>query len=280
MTQTATQYLASLTSTYTPSANQFDGARGHRNSIETRLEATFGLYELFETGSLKHGTGVAGHSDADYVASLKGIRPTSEWTTLNKVKADLQVRFPHTDIVVRRPAVVCRFSDGTVEVTPAYPAYTTSRDRDGYWIPDPTGGWMKAHPKDHNAYVNEANKKHSGAAKKLARQVKVWKYERSVPVSSCYLEMRAAKYASDETSYFPVLDLYYFLNRLLGHQLAAMNDPSGLSSRFTATSSDAAKTEALSKLTTAVNRARKAYEFDKDGKHANAIEQLKLLFDQ
>jgi hypothetical protein len=32
---------------------------------------------------------------------------------------------------------------------------------------------MKTFPKDHNTYVNTVNKKHNGAAKTLARQLKV-----------------------------------------------------------------------------------------------------------
>ena len=79
--------------------------------------------------------------------------------------------------MIRRPAVVCRFSDGHVEVVPAYAGAS------GYWIADPTDGWMKTYPKDHNQYVNDVNTKHNGAVKKLARQVKVWKYRRNVPVS-------------------------------------------------------------------------------------------------
>ncbi|WP_328856627.1 nucleotidyltransferase [Williamsia herbipolensis] len=279
MNQTAEQYLNSVTSLWTPTAGQFDGARSHRSSIETRLDQTFGLREMFETGSLRHGTGVWQYSDADYIVSLKGVMPGSEWTTLNKVKADLQARFPMTSITVRRPAVVCNFSDGVVEVTPAYPNFKTNGDKDGYWIPDPTGGWMKTHPKDHNLYVNSVNGKHGGGAKSLARQAKIWKYKRNVPVSSCYLEMRAAKYADGEEWWSPVQDLYRYFNRLYGHGLAAMNDPTGLGSRFNATSSEANHTVALSRLSTAVTRARKAKEFQAAGNQTSAISQLKLLFD-
>lgn len=280
MTQTASQYLTAVTSNYTPTSTMFDGARSHRGSIETRLDVFLGLHEMFETGSLRHGTGVRWYSDADYMASLKGTRPESVWTTLNKVKETLQDRFPGTTVTVRRPAVVCGFSDGIVEVTPAYPAYKQSGSQDGYWIPDPRGGWMQTHPKDHNAYVNEANKKHGGAAKKLARQAKIWKYKRSVPISSCYLEMRAAKYANDETVWAPIWDLHGFLKHLLDKDLAAMNDPTGLGSRFGATSSESTHAAAISKLTTAVSRAAKAKAYEKDGTHAAAITQLTLLFNQ
>jgi hypothetical protein len=232
---------------------------------------------MFETGSLKHGTGVWFYSDADYIVCLKGERPATGTSALTKVKTDLADRFKSTTVKVRNPAVVCDFNGGeeTVEVVPAYQADS------GYWIPDPkTGGWMKTHPKDHNAYVNTANQKHNGAAKKLARLAKVWKYKRSVPVSSCYLEMRAAKYADGRSNWWMPIDLHAFLANLLAINLASMNDPTGLGSRFTAYSSDTNRDDALSKLATAVGRAEKARQYDLDGKNDLAVAQLRLLFNQ
>jgi hypothetical protein len=190
--------------------------------------------------------------------------------------AELADRLKSTAVKIRRPAVVCEFRDGkeTVEIVPAFTADS------GYWIPDPAGDWIKTHSKDHNSYVSEVNEKHSGGAKKLARLAKVWKYRRSVPVSSCYLEMRAAKYADAETSWHLPIELYRYLAWLQDIQLAAMNDPTGLGSRFTAYSSDSKRDDALSKLATAVIRARRAKDFDLDGKSAEAIAQYKLLFDK
>ncbi len=274
---TADQYLTSLLTLYTPNTGYFDAARGHRSAIQSRLDFDLGVKEMFETGSLKHGTGVWLHSDADYLVSLKGERPGTGSTALTRVRSSLLVRFPTTTIRVATPAVVCEFAGGTetVEVVPAYTAPT------GYWIPNPVdGGWMQTHPKDHNAWVNKVNVKHSGGAKKLARLAKVWKYKRNVPVSSCYLEMRAAKYADGEDSWFPTLELERYLKYLQNLELAAMNDPTGLGSRFTACSSASSKSDALSKLDTAVGRATKAWEYARDGRDAAAVEQLKLLFNQ
>jgi len=274
---TADQYLSSLLTKYTPSSTYFDAARSHRSAIETRLDLDLGLKEMFEIGSLKQGTGVWFYSDADYIVSLKGERPATGATALNKVKASLAARFPSTEVKVRTPAVVCDFAAAkeTVEVVPAYPADS------GYWIPDPVdGGWMKTYPKDHNAWVNEVNKKHSGAAKKLARLAKVWKYKRAVPVSSCYLEMRAAKYADGRSNWSMPIDLHAFLDHLHGTGLAAINDPTGLGSRFTACSSSSNRDDALSKLSTAVGRAAKARQHTLAGQHASAVEQLKLVFNQ
>lgn len=272
MSQTAEAWLNALTLQWVPSTTQFAGARGHRSSIESKLDSALGIFRMFEIGSLRHGTGIYHYSDADYLASMKGSQPLSQWTTLNNVKSALQERFPTTTIVVRQPAVVCKFSDGDVEIVPGYPASS------GYSIPDPTGGWMDTHPDSHNQWVNEVNKKFNGAAKKLARQVKIWKYQRNVPVSSCYLEMRAAKHIDGEAAYLPLMDLHLALKKMHDNSLAAMNDPTGLGSRFTATSSESKKTDALSKLGTAVSRAQKAAEYARNGSQESAIEQLKLLF--
>src|SRR5579862_1758136 len=253
MTQTAISWLADLTSLYTPTPSEFDAARSHRASIEARLDYILGVREMFEIGSLKHGTGVWQYSDADFLVVLKGIQPQSPWTMLDRVKQSLQDRFTSTTIVVRRPAVVCKFSDATVEIVPAYESSTS-----GYWIADPADDWMKTHPKDHNNYVNRVNNKHSGNVKRLARQIKVWKYRRNVLVSSCYLEMRATQHMDGESTYSPLWDLYLALKKMSDVQLASMNDPTGLGSRFGSCSSESNRQDALSKLERAVTRARKA----------------------
>ena len=272
MAQTPTAWLAATTSNWVPSSSQFDGARRHRTAIESKLDAALGVFGMFEIGSLRHGTGIYSYSDADYLVSLKGSRPASQWTTLNNVKAALQARFPTTVIVVRQPAVVCKFSDGDIEVVPGYPTES------GYWIPDPVGSWMKSHPSEHNQYVNDVNKKHDGAAKQLARQLKIWKYRRNVQVSSCYLEMRAAKYLDGESVFVPLLDLHWVLKNIRSTNLAALNDPTGLGSRFSATSSDISKDDALSKLDTAITRVGRARDYESNGSHDKGIEQLKLFF--
>jgi hypothetical protein len=83
-----------------------------------------------------------------------------------------------------------------------------------------------------------------------------------------------------EGAYLPFWDLYLALDKMYDANLAAMNDPTGLSARFGACSSDANRQDALSKVGRAVTRANKAREFESDGKHALAIEQLKLLFNR
>lgn len=276
MTQTANAYLNQMISDWTPSQGYFDKHRAHKAGIELRLDLWLGVHDMFETGSLRHGTGIKIASDADYFAVLKGERPTPT-TALTHVKDALVDRYPNTTIQIRRPTVKCLFAGGseTVEVCPAYRA-----DDGGYWIPDPADSakWMKSHPSDHNRYVNAVNTKHNGGAKKLTRLAKIWKYRRSLPVSSCYLEMRAAEYADGESTWAMTIDLHRYLKRLHDISLRAMNDPTELGSRFTATSSPSNTSDALSKLDTAVDRAKAARDYASEGRDAQAVARLRILF--
>jgi hypothetical protein len=92
--------------------------------------------------------------------------------------------------------------------------------------------------------------------------------------------MRATKHMDGEKTYSPLWDLYLSLKKIHEAGLASMNDPTGLSTRFGACSSESNREDALSKLSTALNRAQKATQFHSNGDHTSSIGQLKLLFDR
>lgn len=266
----------------TPSEAERAKAASHRASIYSKLDDKFGLFRMFESGSFKHGTGVSGYSDVDYVASLKPDRPNLSSSTLAAVRDALKVRFPNTYIHVSRPAVVLDFGQGYERVE-VIPAYVKSKLADGnmkFNIPGILEQWLESSPETHLAYVNACNSKDDvkGGAKQLARLAKAWKYYRDVPISSFYLEMRAAAYMATQSSVIYPLDVCYFLNSLQRSELAAMNDPTGSTGRIQPCSSDANLTIAQSRLDTAVTRASKAVQYNKDGKTAAAFEQWDLLF--
>ena len=100
----------------------------------------------------------------------------------------------------------------------------------------------------------------AGGAKKLARLAKAWKYYNEVPVSSFYLEMRAAEYISGEETHIPIWDICGLLQRLDQLALAPMKDPKTTAGQFDACATSAEHDEAVSKLRRGANRARKALE--------------------
>lgn len=281
MARTAADGFDTFLGWLTPSAAEREKASSHRASIYAKLNDRFGLYRMFESGSFKHGTGVSGHSDVDYFASLKSDRPSLSSSTLTAVKNALQERFPSTYIHVARPGVVLEFGGGyeRVEVIPAYALAKLSDGSMQFKIPGVTTEWLDSTPEAHLSYVNESNQKPTkGAAKSLARLAKAWKYYRNVPISSFYLEMRAAAYMREQTYLDWPLDLYYYLNSLKSNGLAAMNDPTGSTGRIEPCSSAANKTDALSKLDTAVTRASRGKDHYQAGQIKEAFEAWDLLF--
>lgn len=261
----------------TPSTAESQAATNHRASIESCLANTFGLKRFVRIGSFGNGTSISGFSDVDYLACL----PTSQLTqnstsSLTKVRNVLDARFPNTGVTVRCPAVVVPFGNtesGTTEVVPADDVGQQAGYK-VYDIADCTGGWMKASPDAHNAYVRSVDGKLGGKVKPLVRFIKAWKCYRGVPISSFYLELRVAKYASGESSVVYDIDVKRILCQLRDCELADMQDPEGISGYIPACKSEAAHSDAFSKLETAATRAEKAREAASKENIAEAFDEI------
>jgi len=266
-----------------PTEAQRIAGQKHRSTVKSALESRLDVLNFFETGSFSHGTGIRYRSDIDALVSLGADRPETSYTALTWVKNALEARFHSTPVTIRRPAVVVEFASGyeTWEVIPGFLTGRGTVDQRVYDIPSATsgGGWIDSAPKEHLRFVDECNKKPSnGKAKKLARLIKAWKYYRDVPVSSFYLEMRCAQHVATQTAYLHIWDVCQLLEKLEDHQLAAMNDPMSASGRIHACSSDSTRSDALSKLSSATGRARKALDAYRAEKFDEAFYYLDLLF--
>jgi hypothetical protein len=136
------------------------------------------------------------------------------------VKSALTKKFPYTTVRIDRPAVVVEFGGGD-EMWEVIPGFLTSRggpDQLVYDIPGPSTGWIDTAPKEHLKYVNESNQApRDGCAKALSRLVKAWKYYCKVPISSFYLEMRAAQHVRAVSAYVHLWDLCELRSELLDH---------------------------------------------------------------
>ncbi|SUA80435.1 Uncharacterised protein [Nocardia otitidiscaviarum] len=279
MPRTVAQGFDEFLSRLTPLSSQLSAAKAHRSRIETSLSNALSIFVMRETGSFHHGTGVRHHSDIDVLIGIGNPQPTPD-TALKWVKDALSASFPTTTVRISRPAVVVEFANGdeTWEVLPGFIKSATPSSV--YEIPGPAGGWIETAPTEHLDYVNECNRKAGaeGGTKKLARLIKAWKYYCNVPISSFYLEMRAAQHMAGQDSFIAIWDICWLLEFLDRNQLCAMNDPKGRTGRFQACSSDYKKTEALSKLNTAATRANKALKAYQDNDHEEAFHYLDLLF--
>lgn len=266
----------------TPTATQRNKERAHRQTVEKYLRAKLDVVRMFESGSFSHGTGVRGFSDVDVFVVLKRPRPESSYSALRRVQTALSSQMFLTAVKIRRPAVVVEFNRGqeTWEVIPAYNTGAGKIDAYAYWIPSPRSGkgWIKSAPQVHARYVTARSKRADVDAKKFVRLVKAWKYIWSVPISSFYLEMQAARYAGANPPTVPIFDLAGFFATVRLSGLAPMKDPSGMTGLIRPCSSAATKKEALSKLASADSRARKALAAYEKGNEVQAFEYLNLLF--
>lgn len=137
---------------------------------------------------------------------------------------------------------------------------------------------MKISPEAHIHYVNEVNKKLSSKVKPLIRFIKAWKYFRDVPISSFYLEMRVAKYATTESSIIYDIDVQRVFKLLWDNQLAAIQDPMEVSGYISACKTEAMRKDALSKLETALIRATNARGAKEKEDISDAFDWWRLVY--
>ena len=265
----------------TPSTRETVAAQQHRASIQKCIEAHFGLQRFWRTGSFGNGTSISGHSDVDYMASIprKNLRRSSS-ASLAALTEALATRFPNTGVRTSCPAVVVPFgtdASETTEITPADYLRTTDGFRI-YDIPDCSGGWREASPDAHNNYVREADQRLSNKVKPLIRFLKAWKYVHNVRISSFYLELRIAKYASKESSIIYAIDVKRVFALLNDVDLARIQDPMGVSGYVSPCRTDSQLLTTTSTLATALTRATKAREAETDGDIKDAFAWWDKLF--
>ena len=265
----------------TPSNYETDAAKRHRTSIEQCIKSNFGLRRFWRIGSFGNGTSISGYSDVDYMASIptENLNPNST-ASLTKLRNSLANRFPNTGVRTSCPAVVVPFGTDakeTTEVTPADYLRTTNSLKI-YDIPDCSGNWMDASPDAHNAYVRSIDNDLSSKVKPLIRFIKAWKYFQNVPISSFYLELRVAKYASNESSILYSIDVKHVFVLLNNVGLAQIRDPSGISGYISPCKSSTDLSTAKSKVSTALSRATKACEAEQRDNIKEAFDWWDKLF--
>lgn len=260
MTAALTEYLK----TRVPQAPDRTLVAGRRKKIEDALKASsLGMLRIIESGSFSHGTGIAQKSDVDYMVSLNnGSKTVLPSSTLAKMKtviggADYMIR----DVRVSSPTVQVTYWGGgpDFEIVPGF-LKESSDEGNIYDIPGRQDEWVLSSPESHKQYVNGVNDQLGKKVKPLIRLVKAWKHASGVRVSSFYLEMRTAKYASEQDEIRFDLDLPYALSSILSIGLADMNDPTGRVGRIPACSSNADKSAAKATLDSDVPKLKAALD--------------------
>lgn len=276
-----TQFSASLRT----QAYETQAAASHRTSIESRLQASFGMSAFFRTGSFGNGTNVTGYSDVDYFAvipteNLKG----DSGATLAALANDLRLRFPTTSgIRVDNPGVIIPFGLDGAEATEIVPVDLTGQTHLGFRqfdMPDGSGGWKFSAPESHKAYMKSLDDDLGGNARRLVRIVKAWKYFRGVQIKSFYLEMFVARYCKTESIILFEHDVRTVLRLLVEGGLAPIIDP-----RFPndgvflhPCNTELQRSDSLASAVRASGWAEEAVEANSNSKVGRAFERWDLVF--
>lgn len=212
-----------------------------RSKFEDALRASpLKVTSMFESGSWSHGTAIKAKSDVDYMAVATGTRPAYPSTALADAKTAIKRAdwWRISSVAASSPVVQIRYyTPPHFEIAPAWPK-DTKRGYRIYWIAGRGDEWVLSAPAAHLAYVNKQNDRLAKRVKPLVRLLKAWKHNVGAPVSSFYIEMRAAHYASGESSIIYDFDLRACFRRMIDADVCDMNDPKGLVGRIPACSSD------------------------------------------
>ncbi len=269
--------------TVTPKAWERAKVSEHRERLHGALANEFVLLDFFESGSFKNGTGISIYSDVDYIARFPyDMKPGSSDIALNRLRDALRDGLWQVqDVSVDRPAVSVTFDYASArsDIVPAYLHKSAADDTNAVLhIPGPGGTWLEAAPRAHLAYVDRQNAKHDGEVKGLARLLKAWKYEKTVLVSSFYLEMRAAQYGENNDYVSYITALRDVLKDLVSHEMRDMNDPTHLVSRITACSSESERSSALRDARAASDKMAAAVEAWLEGEPFDMSDHLQAVF--
>ncbi len=229
--------------------------RRYRERLHEALSSKYRVTAFFQSGSFRHGTAFTPYSDVDYLVRIHfEDKPGSSTTILSGMRQYLQAElWEASSVYVSRPTVTVEFPGmiAQYEITPGYLLRGTEDSDRVLAIPASGGGWREAAPSAHREFISRTDRQRHGSVKELARLLKAWKYEHGVPISSFYLEMRAAEYGAHQDSIFLLTAARDVVNKLAREDLPAMNDPTRLVSRISPCSSESARIAALGSLRTA-----------------------------
>ena len=246
--------LEAFANSLAPAAYDRTEASARRSNVEAALRrSSLAVSAMFESGSWSHGTAIKGNSDVDFMAVATGSRPAYPSSALTAAKnaingCDSKI----TKVGTSSPVVqVTYYSPPNLEIAPAWYKSKTG-GFEVYWIGGRADEWVESAPAAHLAYVNRQNDRLGRKVKPLVRLLKAWKHHVGAPVSSFYLEMRAAQHAAGESIIVYELDLPSVMRTIVAADARDMNDPEHIVSRIPACSSDDKRRQTVRLLNSAI----------------------------
>ena len=280
MATTVKQGFGTLKSNLEITDLQQEAVSTRQKNVRTAVEAGFTVLDSFLTGSYSRKTMIAPLSEADIdifvVLNPSYYEANGQVSLLDKVKYTLMKTYPRTPEISRNgQAVTITFSDFMVDVLPAF-----NRNGGGYLIPSTHSGglWIATDPKMHVEISSCANTAHSGVLVPLIKMIKCWNRTIHRHFRSFHLEVLAWSIFDGVTISDSPSGMRYFFDKGRGLISKKNPDPTGYNDDVGSYINTREKIdEAVSKFTTACNRALKAEAYDRYGATEDAINEWRKI---
>ncbi|HSH81657.1 MAG TPA: CBASS oligonucleotide cyclase [Herpetosiphonaceae bacterium] len=250
-----------------------------QKNVREVIEDGLTVLDSFLTGSYIRSTMIAPLAKADidvfFVLSADYYDKDGQGALLDRVKRVLKKKYTTPDISRDGQAVTVSFNDFQVDVVPGF-----NRKGGGYLIPNTQGGtWISTNPKEHVRISSEHNKAHNYDLIPLIKMLKCWNRNIGSHFRSFHLEVLAWQIFTGVTMTNFSSGARFFFDK--GRQAIAEKnyDPSGYGGDVGYYINSREKIDdAVSRFSTAYNRAIKAEAYARDGNIADAIEEWQKIF--
>lgn len=251
-----------------------------QKSVRAALDDGLDVLDTFLTGSYSRSTMIAPLSEADIdimaVLSASYFKQDGQASLLDTVKRVLKKTYPQTpDISRNGQAVTIAFSDFAVDVVPAF-----NRQGGGYLIPNSQNGtWISTDPTKHVSISAQANRAHHDMLVPLVKMLKCWNRNIGRYFRSFHLEVLTWAILDSVTISSYSSGVRYFLDKGREKVKQQNPDPAGYSGDVGYYLNSREKIEqAVSRFTTAYERALRAESYEAEGKIAAACAEWQKVF--
>ncbi len=279
MATTVTQGFNTFKSNLQISELQSSTVSTRQKNVREAVEKELIVLKSFLTGSYSRSTMIAPLKKADIdvfvVLDTSYYESAGQAKLLDRVKRVLKRTYPSTHEISRSgQAVTITFSDFKVDVVPAF-----NRSGGGYVIPSTIGPrWISTDPTVHVTISSKCNADHNGRLVPLVKMIKKWNLESGALFRSFHLEVLAWQVLNGVTiSDYPSGVRYYF-DKCRSYIKQTNPDPAGYGGDVGYYLNSSNIDSAVSRFTTAYNRAIKAEEYAAAGKTAEAIAEWRKVF--
>jgi hypothetical protein len=254
-------------------------ASGRQQSVRNVIEKDMNILDSFLTGSYARSTMIAPLSEADIdifiILDPEYYSEDGQSNLLDKVRRTLLKIYTKTPKISRNgQAVTITFNDFIVDVVPAF-----NRNGGGYLMPNSINNtWISTNPKIHVELMTNENSNHNSDLVPIVKMIKGWNRNINNAFVSFRLELLAIEIFKNVKISNYSSGMRYFFDKGRERITYKAKDPVSYGGDISGPNSISTSEDAVSRFTTAYNRAIKAEQYEKNGNTEESINEWRKIF--